>query len=98
MMIVVLLGQIDLSVPWVVAVGGMMSSAAAAVVLGGASILGGRGIYLGTSAGVILITLLRSILSVIQIPEAGRRSSTVSSSWPCCYSMAAAPQAGDGRA
>ena len=28
MMLVVLLGQIDLSVPWVVAVGGMMSSAA----------------------------------------------------------------------
>src|SRR5438270_7088483 len=28
MMIVILLGQIDLSVPWVVAVGGMMSTAA----------------------------------------------------------------------
>jgi ribose transport system permease protein len=30
MIMVILLGQIDLSVPWVVAVGGMMSSAAAA--------------------------------------------------------------------
>ena len=28
MMLVILLGQIDLSVPWVVAVGGMMSTAA----------------------------------------------------------------------
>src|SRR5689334_16114480 len=38
--------------------------AIAAVVLGGTSILGGRGNYLGTVAGVILITLLQSILSV----------------------------------
>jgi ribose transport system permease protein len=47
--------------------------AIAAVVLGGASILGGRGSYLGTIAGVILITLLQSILSVIQMSEAGRQ-------------------------
>ncbi len=45
----------------------------ASVVLGGASILGGRGAYLGTVAGVILITLLQSILSVMQMPEAGRQ-------------------------
>ena len=45
----------------------------AAVVLGGASILGGRGSYTGTIAGVILITLLQSILSVVQIEEAGRQ-------------------------
>ncbi|WP_246731758.1 ABC transporter permease [Methylocapsa sp. S129] len=45
----------------------------AAVVLGGASILGGRGSYIGTIAGVILITLLQSILSVVQIEEAGRQ-------------------------
>ena len=43
-----------------------------AVVLGGTSILGGRGNYLGTVAGVILITLLQSILSVMQIEEFGR--------------------------
>lgn len=47
--------------------------AVAAVVLGGTSILGGRGSYLGTVAGVILITLLQSILSVMQMPEAGRQ-------------------------
>ena len=46
--------------------------AIAAVVLGGTSILGGRGSYLGTVAGVILITLLQSILSVMQIEEFGR--------------------------
>jgi len=47
--------------------------AIASVVLGGASILGGRGSYFGTVAGVILITLLQSILSVIQMPDAGRQ-------------------------
>ncbi len=47
--------------------------AIAAVVLGGTSILGGRGSYVGTIAGVILITLLQSILSVMQMPEAGRQ-------------------------
>jgi ribose transport system permease protein len=46
--------------------------AIAAVVLGGTSILGGHGSYLGTVAGVILITLLQSILSVMQIEEWGR--------------------------
>ncbi len=46
--------------------------AIAAVVLGGTSILGGRGNYLGTVAGVILITLLQSILSVMQMEEFGR--------------------------
>ncbi len=40
--------------------------AIAAVVLGGASVLGGKGRYLGTVAGVVLITLLQSILSVLQ--------------------------------
>jgi ribose transport system permease protein len=47
--------------------------AIAAVVLGGTNILGGRGTYLGTIAGVILITLLQSILSVMQIEESGRQ-------------------------
>ncbi len=40
--------------------------AIAAVVLGGASVMGGKGRYLGTVAGVVLITLLQSILSVLQ--------------------------------
>jgi ribose transport system permease protein len=43
------------------------------VVLGGTNILGGRGSYIGTVVGVILITLLQSILSVMQIPEMGRQ-------------------------
>lgn len=47
--------------------------AIAAVVLGGTHILGGRGSYLGTIVGVVLITLLQSILSVAQIPEMGRQ-------------------------
>jgi ribose transport system permease protein len=47
--------------------------AIAAVVLGGTNILGGSGTYLGTVAGVLLITLLQSILSVMQMPEAGRQ-------------------------
>jgi ribose transport system permease protein len=44
-----------------------------AVVLGGTNIMGGRGSYLGTVVGVILITLLQSILSVIQIPDMVRQ-------------------------
>ncbi|MBI2255628.1 MAG: ABC transporter permease [Proteobacteria bacterium] len=47
--------------------------AVAAVVLGGTNILGGRGSYVGTIAGVILITLLQSMLSVMKIDEAGRQ-------------------------
>jgi ribose transport system permease protein len=47
--------------------------AIAAVVLGGTNVLGGSGSYIGTVAGVILITLITSILSVVQIPEAGRQ-------------------------
>jgi ribose transport system permease protein len=45
----------------------------AAVVLGGTSILGGRGNYLGTIAGVIFITLLQSILGTLQMGEFGRQ-------------------------
>ena len=45
----------------------------AAVVIGGTNILGGSGNYLGTVAGAILITLISSMLSVMQMPEAGRQ-------------------------
>jgi ribose transport system permease protein len=45
----------------------------AAVVIGGTHILGGRGRYLGTVVGTILIVLLTSVLSVMQMPEAGRQ-------------------------
>ena len=47
--------------------------AIAAVVLGGTHVMGGKGSYLGTIAGVILVTLLQSILSVMQIEESGRQ-------------------------
>ncbi|POF29659.1 ABC transporter permease [Roseibium marinum] len=45
----------------------------AAVVLGGTHILGGKGRYIGTLIGVILIVLLNSVLSIMQMPEAGRQ-------------------------
>jgi ribose transport system permease protein len=38
----------------------------AAIILGGTNVLGGRGKYTGTVAGVILITILQSMLSVVQ--------------------------------
>ncbi|MEX0409539.1 ABC transporter permease [Aquibium sp. LZ166] len=47
--------------------------AIAALVLGGTHILGGRGRYAGTLVGVILIVLLNSVLSIMQMPEAGRQ-------------------------
>lgn len=45
----------------------------AAVVLGGTHILGGRGRYLGTLVGVVLIVFLNSVLSIMQMPEAFRQ-------------------------
>ena len=47
--------------------------AIAAVVLGGTNILGGSGKYLGTVLGVLFICLLQSMLSVLQMPQAGRQ-------------------------
>lgn len=47
--------------------------AIAAVVLGGTHILGGRGRYAGTFLGVVLIVLLNSVLSIMQMPEALRQ-------------------------
>lgn len=44
----------------------------AAVVIGGTSILGGRGGLFGTIGGAVFITLLTSILSVMQIGDAWR--------------------------
>lgn len=43
-----------------------------AVVIGGASILGGRGSYWGTVAGAIFVAVLPAILQQYQISEAGR--------------------------
>ena len=39
----------------------------------GPNILGGRGRYLGTLVGVVLIVLLNSVLSIMEMPEAGRQ-------------------------
>lgn len=47
--------------------------AIAAVVLGGTRILGGQGRYVGTLVGVVLIVLLNSVLSIMQMPEAARQ-------------------------
>lgn len=47
--------------------------AIAAVVLGGTHILGGRGRFAGTVVGVVLIVILNSILSIMQMPDAGRQ-------------------------
>jgi len=47
--------------------------AIAAVVVGGTNILGGQGRVAGTIIGTVLIVLLQSLLSVTQMPEAGRQ-------------------------
>jgi len=47
-------------------------SSIAAVVVGGTSILGGRGKLIGTILGALLLNILVNILTVEQIPEAGR--------------------------
>lgn len=45
----------------------------AAVVIGGTSLTGGKGGYVGTIAGAIILVLLESLLTVMKMPEAGRR-------------------------
>jgi ribose transport system permease protein len=45
----------------------------AAVVVGGASIFGGRGGYGGTIAGTLIIVFLESLLRIIDVAESGRR-------------------------
>ena len=44
----------------------------AAVVMGGTLLSGGKGDYLGTIAGTIIICVLMSVLNIIQIPTFGR--------------------------
>ena len=44
----------------------------AAVVIGGVSILGGRGNYLGAAAGAVSLTALVSVLLALNMPEYGR--------------------------
>jgi ribose transport system permease protein len=42
-------------------------------VIGGMSLAGGRGSYVGVAAAAILITVLTSLLTTMQISEAGRQ-------------------------
>lgn len=44
----------------------------AAVVMGGTSILGGSGSYLGTIAGALLLTLIASVLTLFQVSGGGQ--------------------------
>jgi ribose transport system permease protein len=52
---------------------GYLPPAIAAVVVGGTNIRGGRGRYRGTLFSVILIVLLNSVLSIMQMSEASRQ-------------------------
>ena len=45
----------------------------AAVVIGGTSIFGGRGGYTGSIVGAIILTVLVSLLTVLDAPEAIRQ-------------------------
>ncbi|MBW8907862.1 MAG: ABC transporter permease [Mesorhizobium sp.] len=45
----------------------------AAAVIGGTSIFGGRGGYAGTIIGALILTVLTTLLTILQMPEGGRR-------------------------
>ncbi len=45
----------------------------AAAVIGGTSIFGGRGSYSGTIVGALILTVLATMLTIMQIPEGTRR-------------------------
>ena len=47
--------------------------AVAAVVVGGTSIFGGRGGYTGTIIGALILTVLTTLLTIVQMPEGARR-------------------------
>ena len=51
--------------------GEMLPSVAAAVV-GGTSIFGGRGGYGGTILGALILTILGTLLTLVQMPEGAR--------------------------
>jgi ribose transport system permease protein len=44
-----------------------------AVVIGGTSLSGGKGGYIGTIAGALILVLMESILTIVSVPEAGRQ-------------------------
>jgi ribose transport system permease protein len=45
----------------------------AAAVIGGTSIFGGRGGYAGTIVGALILTILTTLLTILQMPEGARR-------------------------
>ena len=45
----------------------------AAAVIGGTSIFGGRGGYAGTIVGALILTVLTTLLTILQMPEGSRR-------------------------
>ena len=45
----------------------------AAAVIGGTSIFGGRGGYTGTIVGALILTVLTTLLTILHMPEGGRR-------------------------
>jgi ribose transport system permease protein len=45
----------------------------AAAVIGGTSIFGGRGGYTGTMVGAVILTVLTTLLTILQMPEGARR-------------------------
>ena len=45
----------------------------AAAVIGGTSIFGGRGGYTGTIIGALILTVLTTLLTILQMPEGARR-------------------------
>ena len=45
----------------------------AAAVIGGTSIFGGRGTYLGAIIGALILTVLGTMLTLLQMPEGARR-------------------------
>ncbi len=45
----------------------------AAVVVGGVSVLGGKGGYVGALAGALIMTVITSLMNMFNIPEAGRQ-------------------------
>jgi ribose transport system permease protein len=44
-----------------------------AVVIGGTSLSGGKGGYVGTIAGAIILVLMESLLTIVHVPQAGRK-------------------------
>lgn len=51
----------------------LLLPSAAAAVIGGTSIFGGRGSYSGTILGALILTVLGTMLTLLQMPEGARR-------------------------